>query len=154
MDTSNNPLAELKDIHLPDSVSIFPLTIGWYILIVLLIIGIALFLWWRLKVRKQRKQTLKINQLLDEIESRCTDTANTIGEVSILLKRVAVTKFPKHDIHKLFGERWLAFLDKTGKTNNFTVGAGRSLLDIYKKQNLNNPSEFFAVIRKWLKVVL
>lgn len=154
MDTSNNPLADLKDIHLPNSVSVFPLSIGWYILIVLLIIGVALLLWWRLKIRRQQKQRLKINQLLDEIESTHGNTPNTVGEVSILLKRVAATKFPKQDVHKLLGNKWLEFLDKTGKTNDFTIGAGRSLLDIYKKQELDNPSEFFAVIRKWLKVAL
>lgn len=154
MDTSSNPLAELKDIHLPNTVSIFPLSIGWYILIVLLIIGVALLLWWRLKLRKRQKQIFNINQLLNEIENSHGNSPDTVGEVSILLKRVAATKFPEQDVQKLFGDKWLEFLDRSGKTTDFTIGAGRSLADIYKKQTLKNPSEFFAVIRKWLKVVL
>lgn len=154
MDT--NALAELKNIHLPKPISIFPLAIGWYILSALIICVICLLIWWQLKKRKQQKYINNIYQLLDKIEvkSRGATTSDIIAEVSILMKRVAITKFSEKYPHTLFGEKWLQFLDVTGKTRDFTCGAGKNLLNIYQKHGIDNHDEFFAVIKQWLRTVL
>ena len=36
----SDPLAQLKDIHLPDAVSWWPLAIGWWIVAIIAIVGI------------------------------------------------------------------------------------------------------------------
>ena len=52
----NNSLADLKDIHLPAPVSIFPLAPGWYIVLaVMLVIIILLILWQLRRASKQYK---------------------------------------------------------------------------------------------------
>lgn len=148
----NNSLADLKDLQLPDAVSIFPLAPGWYAVIILLVlIALALGYWQIRNLRKQRK-VANIVGLLDSIELQ--DNPQLLAEVSILLKRVAREKFPEQQPQNLFGEKWLQFLDSSGKTTEFTQGAGRILLEVYQNKALENPSACLAVVKAWLKVVL
>ncbi len=151
MDT-NHSLNELKSIHLPNPISIFPLAIGWYILAIIFLIIIIGGIWWISKRIKKQKLIKNIYRMLSNIEQQNNST--TISEVSILLKRIAIMKFPEQQVHKLFDENWLIFLDTTGKTKNFTQGEGKALLNIYRNQPIENPDKFFSVIRDWLGVVL
>ncbi len=151
MDT-NNALEQLKNIHLPPEVSLFPLAIGWYSLIIVIMIVCGLSIWWKLKYNKRQRYLQSIYKLLADIETSNQD--DTITQTSTLVKRVAVTQFPDQHPHTLFGEKWLIFLDKTGKTTQFTQGPGRDLLNIYQKQKISDPEKFFAVIRLWLGTVL
>ena len=151
MDT-NNDLSQLKDVHLPHAISIFPLTAGWYMLIGLIVVLIALGLWWKFVKNRYKKQRLHAYAILAEIKKN--QSKEMLSEVSVLIKRVAIFKFPKEPVHTLFGEKWLEFLDKTGKTNNFTQGDGRYLLNIYQGSKVENRDKFFAVIKQWLEKVL
>lgn len=156
MDTNTNPLAELKDVHLPAHVSIFPLATGWYIVIAIIFILIAVLTWWQLRRHKKKQQQQEIFSLLKQIEANAVTTSDekTIEECSILLKRVAVAKFPEQKPQLLFGKNWLQFLDKTGKTTEFTSGSGHYLGEIYQKQQLEDKEAFFALIEKWLRSVI
>jgi hypothetical protein len=148
----NDPLQQLKDIHLPNPVSIFPLAMVWYVAMLLFaILTIALLIWTIHKYRKGR-QIKSIYQLLNDIEQNMPD--DMLTQTSILIKRVAVMKFPLQKPHTLFGEEWLTFLDNTGKTNQFTQGYGRHLLDIYQMNKIEEPKQFFAVMRQWIRTVL
>ncbi len=145
-------LSQLKNVHLPKEVSIFPITGGWYLLIILLLLLVGGGLWWKFIKNKYKKQKLQAYALLAEIEKKQSD--EMLSDVSILIKRVAILKFPKESVHTLFGERWLEFLDRTSKTTDFTKGEGRYLLNIYQTGRIENPDKFFACVRHWLGAVL
>lgn len=155
MDT-NNPLAQLKDVHLPAPVSAFPLAYGWYALISLILIMTLAFSWWLFKQRQKVHQIAKIKQLFEEIELKANQTspAETIAATSILLKRVARLRFPQHQPQLLFGAKWLQFLDETGKTDAFSQGPAKCLADIYKPSSQANQEQFFVIVKRWLEVVL
>lgn len=155
MDTSN-PLAELKDLHLPTEVPLFPLAIGWYLIAAILVLAIIGFIYYRICQRKRLTKILAIEQLITELESNHTQLidAEIIAQASILLKRIAMTKFPTQKPEYLTGMAWLQFLDKTGKTTEFSTGVGKCLINIYQLQQLNNRDEFFNLLRKWLRSVL
>ncbi|HLX53668.1 MAG TPA: DUF4381 domain-containing protein, partial [Aquella sp.] len=127
---ANTLLSQLKNVHLPNGVSIFPIASGWYMLIILILSSTGILLWWKIVKNKYKKQKLQAYKLLAEIEKKQSD--EMLSEVSIVIKRVAIMKFPKESVHTLFGERWLEFLDRTGKTTDFTKGAGRYLLNVYQ----------------------
>lgn len=148
----DNSLEQLKDLHLPAEVSVFPLATGWYCLIIFLfaIFAGGLFIFW--KRRNNKRQQQNIYKMLGAIES--ANSSEALTETSILIKRVAIMKFPEQKPQMLFGEQLLLFLDETGKTTEFTTGDGRNLLMIYQKQSIQNPEKFFALIRKWLEAVL
>lgn len=149
---SNTLLAGMKNVHLPNGVSIFPIASGWYILVILSLIIICTLLWWKLIKNKYKKQKLQAYAILAKIEK--DQTEEMLSQVSILIKRVAIMKFPKEKVHTLFGEKWLEFLDKTGKTQDFTTGAGRYLLNIYQVSKVPNPDKFFTCVKQWLGSVL
>ena len=54
-----NPLSQLRQIHLPAAISKWPQTIGWYIIIALIIVAIITALikatkWWLTYQRRQK----------------------------------------------------------------------------------------------------
>ena len=148
----SDPLQQLKDIHLPNSVSIYPLAPVWYVFMILIILASILSIIWLIHKKRKQRQIASIYKMLDDIENQ--DSEDILGQTSILIKRVAVMKFGSQKPHTLYGEEWLMFLDITGKTTDFTKGAGRNLLDIYKSQQIEDKELFFAVIRKWIGAVL
>lgn len=153
MDTKD-ALSELKDVHLPSPNSIFPLAIGWYFVICLIIISLTFIVLLLFKKRKKLKQLKEIEELFFSIKTNLINDDEIIAQSSILLKRIAILRFPEDKPQLLFGSEWLNFLDKTGKTTNFTNGDGKYLGDIYNHQTLENKEQFFSVINQWIKVVL
>lgn len=148
----NDPLQQLKDIHLPNGVSIFPLAPVWYVFMLIVLILAVVAIIWKLHKKRKQRQIASIYKMLDIIENQNSD--DMLSQTSILIKRVAVMKFESQKPHTLFGQEWLMFLDTTGKTTEFTKGAGRDLLNIYKVEQIEDKEKFFAVIRKWIGAVL
>jgi hypothetical protein len=153
----NNLLNELKPIHLPNTVSIFPLAPGWYFVsAVVVIVGIILAIYVGNLRKKKRLLNNEIFQILAEIEkkSKCDSNQFILGDITILLKRVAILRFPEAKPQSLYGENWLKFLDKSGKTDDFTQGEGKVLANIYSRYTLVDNSNLIFVVKRWLRKVL
>ena len=76
-----------------------------------------------------------------------------IAETNVLLRRFALAYYPDQNIASLTGSDWLNFLDQSGKTQDFSRGAGRILIDApYRAGQLENynSDEFIPLIRKWI----
>lgn len=100
----NDNLPELRDIHLPEGVSPFPLSYGWYVLlfgIIGLYLLIRLYGWWQLKSRK-----LYANKVINEIDE--TAIIDSSVKISELLRRICVYKYPQ--AVALSDKEWLDFL--------------------------------------------
>ena len=100
----NDNLPELRDIHLPDGVSIFPIAYGWYVIIlaiVLLYLFIRAYRVWRLTSRK-----LYAFRLLDELNR--ADIIASAAAVSEILRRICVYRYP--EAVSLKGDGWLDFI--------------------------------------------
>ena len=84
-------LPELRDIHLPDGVSAWPLGYGWWV-ILLLLIGVVvlyyLFKLWRLKSQK-----LYAVKLLNSTDDK--NVVNSAAAISEILRRICVYKYPQ-----------------------------------------------------------
>ena len=151
----SNSLASLKDLQLPEAVSVFPLAPGWYGVIFIIILIMLALSYWQIRRLAHQRKVASIVELLTLIEQQNSSSGTQLlAEVAILLKRVAREKFPEQQPQNLFGEPWLQFLDSSGKTTQFTQGAGRVLLEVYQNKPLENPQALFDVVRAWLKVVL
>lgn len=155
-----NALPQLQDIHLPTSPGIWPLAIGWWILLTLIIF---LGVWLLLRIRRQaklKKQRDMIFSLLDNLEKKLKEKPgnDVIAEINTLMRQLAINYYPRNIIASLTGANWLDFLDLSGKTKNFSRGAGRILIDApYQPedhagglQNFNK-DEFIPLIRRWVK---
>lgn len=80
-------------------------------------------------------------------------TSTTIlAELSILLRRVAISRYGRQQVAALHGEDWLAFLDRTGRTEAFTQ-QGRALLDApYQRQTSQDAVPLLDLAHHWLRV--
>jgi hypothetical protein len=123
-----DPLAALRDIRLPEPVSVWPLAPGWIVLTVLLGSGfIALLLLSRRRQDPARKAALR------ELDRLRAGTAGNRGRdlaagVSALLRRYAMVRFPTHEVAGLSGRRWLEFLEHHSSSGGFVEGPGQSIV--------------------------
>ena len=101
-----NKLPEIRDIHIPDGVSAFPLAYGWWVLLGGIIVCFLLY-----KFIKFILNTSKKHYSLKKLEKITTDNpVNTAIEVSELLRRICVVKYKQATA--FYGKDWLNFLEK------------------------------------------
>jgi hypothetical protein len=150
-----DPLAELRDIHLPAPPELWPPAPGWWILAAIAAVGTCFLLY--LAFRYWRRNAYR-REAADELESlfqqHQDEPLKLLAATNELLKRVALTSFPRDAVANLSGESWVAFLDSTGGGHEFSMGPGQVLID-GPYSNLDtitfSESELLAVARGWIK---
>lgn len=127
-----DPLAGLRDWHLPGPVSWWPPAPGWWLLAGLVLVGAVLAgRWWvrrRRRVAAARAALQHLGRLRAQIENS-GDSRGFAAGVSRLLRRLALVRFPREQVAGLAGRDWLLFLDRTGGGGAFADGVGRALVD-------------------------
>ena len=143
-----NNLPEIKDIHIPDAVSVFPLAYGWWVIIAFII---ALF--FLIKIVLFIIKTSKKHYALKELKS--IDVSNGIDAViniSNLLRRICIGKYP--EASSLYGKDWVEFLTK----KNIPISKDAASLLIYapfmdkntKKYKIKTIEEIKDFCKKWI----
>ncbi|WP_325893524.1 DUF4381 domain-containing protein [Grimontia sp. NTOU-MAR1] len=94
----------LADIHLQQTPGIWPLAWGWWLLIAAALVFLVAFFLWQQKRQQRRAAQQEALKALRGIHS--------LSEINILLKRAALTYYPRDDVAALTSERWMAFLDQ------------------------------------------
>ena len=92
--SEENPLVNLKDIHLPPPVSFWPPAPGWWILAVLLISSLFIGGVWfyrQYKKRKPKSEALRILKDLQIFYQNSQDELVSLRNLSNLLRRTALT---------------------------------------------------------------
>lgn len=122
-----DPLAQLRGIHLPDAISAWPPAPGWWLLafmtLAVLAFGLYQLIQWRRRNHYRRQAIAQLTKL-----TQPNVPSNYLQQLNQLLKQTALCAYPAADIAGLSGEAWLSFLDSSGKTQAFSQGAGRVLL--------------------------
>lgn len=133
---------ELQDIHLPPTADIWPLAIGWWILLVLIIAIASWLIIKTLQRIKRKKHQAKILAKFTALEEKLkAEPSNTvIAEINTLLRQLAITYYPRAEIASLTGADWLQFLDESGDTQDFSRGAGRILIEAPYRQERRKES--------------
>ncbi|MGZ4991889.1 MAG: DUF4381 domain-containing protein [Methylobacter sp.] len=150
----NPTLLDLKDIHEPEAIGWWPPAIGWWILAVLIPLLILLLVW--LYKRLTRKTAIKTaNNILAQIKQDQTrDNLQKLSDLSVLVRRVAISVSPRAKAAGLTGRQWLEFLDRSVKGLPFSDGAGRLLADApYRKTPPTEQelSQLIDLCEDWLK---
>lgn len=126
---SEELLAQLADIHLPEPVSFWPPAPGWWILAVILLLLAA---WATSKILlASRRSKIKARALseLKKCYSRYADNTDSdtgnlqlryVNEVNSVFKRVALVHFPGTAVAGLGGPEWLDFIKKNGESSLLT----------------------------------
>jgi len=111
--SQDNPLAVLKDIHLPPVPGWFPPAPGWWILgFLLLALSGYVFYKWRQRRRFLRPIILALREL-SRLELKNEDPeiqCQILQEISALLRRFCLVFFPRRQVAGLCGQQWIDFL--------------------------------------------
>ena len=150
-----NPLANLKDIHLPPAISFWPPAPGWWILAVFFVLLTVFCVWWlrrRYEGSRHKVEVLRILKNLQLQHEESPAALTTLRTLSQLLRRTALSFSKQEDVASLQGEDWLKFLDKSGNTTKFTKGVGK----IFGENLFQYKPEFeietlFPLVSKWVK---
>jgi hypothetical protein len=145
-------LSQLRDIHMPGAVSWWPPAPGWWALLALLLIIAGVGVVFR---RRRQRNRWRGSALTELARLRAAAPERQLREVSVLLRRVAISRFPRHDVAALTGEAWLAFLDRTlGDGSAFQSGVGRVLLSAPyagTAQDDVDTAALLALCERWIK---
>jgi hypothetical protein len=151
-----NPLQDLKDIYTPAVIENWPPAYGWWLLLLLVVIGMCLLITWLVKVRKVRLSKRRALKALQQINGSDLDNTSQLNQ---LLKRVAMTYFPHQNVQEMHGSQWTAFLIKTlpnKKAKDFSESFESMQQTLYKVHTSGN-SEFPSYsksVETWIKHAL
>ncbi|UCD51282.1 MAG: DUF4381 domain-containing protein [Phycisphaerales bacterium] len=116
MNGTQYSLDNLRDIVVPDAPPYWPPAPGVWLLLgvltaVVLALGGCFYMTWRRNAYRRAGLAL-------------LDTARTVHDVSVVLKRVALAVFPREEVASLYGDDWIAFLNRTCSRSRFSaIGA-------------------------------
>lgn len=152
-------LQNLEDIITPQSVSLWPLAIGWWVVIVVSVITIiALVIFYRRHQKKwaYRREALTLlknyaaQSALDP-DNKQTESAAAINYLECL-KRTAISAYPNEHIDALYGESWLNFLNQKTPTPLFKNTLGHFICHAqYQRAFDINNKDLYQAIESWIK---
>jgi hypothetical protein len=151
-----NPLQDLKDIRTPTTIEIWPPAYGWWILAIVVLVGICLLTIWLIKARKV---SLPKRQALESLQQIDSSHPKSVSQLNQLLKRVAMTYFPNQNVQEMYGSQWTEFLVKTlphKKIKGFSESLESMQQTLYKP-HISENSEFPSYsksVEAWIKHAL
>lgn len=150
----------LRDIHLPHPVSWWPPAPGWWALLFLCLLVVFSVWFFRLIKHKRsvRVAAFKELQIISNTFSQKRDAHKLVKSLSILLRRICLSYFPRTEVAGLTGEKWLAFLDNCLDWGNvpdrFSQGAGRILITApYQPQAVLHGEALLNLCQHWIKAL-
>jgi hypothetical protein len=146
---------QLEDIHIPVDPPMWPPAPGWWLVLVLLLVAGAFIPARGYRYRKIRRQR---QHILDALKNLQTDLLQqgdnkALANINRLLRRLALMFYQREQVASLTGKNWLAFLDKSGETEDFTQGAGQLLADAPYRPSLTGSDdikELSKVVEQWV----
>ncbi len=157
MDLNQTSLSQLRDIHMPGSISVWPIALAWYAVFILALAA-SFYAFYRYQLYR-KKQMRKKNVLshIDRLRHElCLEEHYPLvyQELSTLLRRIALFTHARPDVAHLTGEAWLSFLDQQCQTHLFTRDIGRLLLSApYFPDNtpVADPKPLLTLTEEWVK---
>ena len=148
-----DPLAELRDIHIPDPIAFWPPAPGWWVLVGAALLGVVGSVWlfrrWRHSAYRSAHHQFKV---LRERYGSNHHEKDLVQGLSTLIRRYSMTVFGRDQVAGLTGMGWLTFLDKTGETQAFTTGVGKVLATVpYGAQDRVDGEALLQLIDQWLR---
>jgi len=152
----NDPLNELKDIHLPTAIGWWPIAYGWYVVaffIGLFLVSIGYLLCHYIK-RRHRYQLLmnEFMQIKNQYQKIPT-SANIISQLAIFLRRMIVTYYPQH-YATLYGEKWLTKLAEITNDPAYKGEIGKLLITAsYQEKASTQTADLIKLIENTIKKI-
>ena len=156
-DAAQALLAQLEDIKLPESVGIWPLAPGWWLLIIVLSTTITLTIYYIVRRFKQNRYRHQALQLLSQVNVSDVSDGQFAKDVITLLKRtyITVSKTTLNE-HQLSYQHWYENLSQLSQSDFFTPEDYYTLSQsIYKPDrselSYEKRNEILDIAKKWVK---
>ncbi len=123
----------LRDLHLPEAVSWWPLAPGWWILLALLLVVLAIVAHNWLRAYRRNRARRVAHERFREYRAAYAEHGNPVAlgrQLSELLRRTMLAYAPRASVAGLTGEAWLEWLDSGLDQPLFADGPGRVLIDL------------------------
>jgi hypothetical protein len=155
----NEQLGQLREIEGLDHISWWPLAVGWWAVIALIVLLIVAFI--VRKVRKERysknwykdtyKQLSSLQQNLSKDNSQ--ETATILSEI---IRRIAIYKYSRNECAGIYGKEWLIWLKSHDPKNFDWETEGQLLIDApYAPPNASftpdKIEKLITAIKEWIK---
>lgn len=151
----------LIEITPPQPVSYRPETVGWFVLLGLLVLAVA---WSAYRRYRHHRANLYRRWALEKLEDISRVIGKKLGlekplrEIPILVKQTALHAYPRGEVASLCGDDWLRFLDASYGGTGFSDGPGRILahtayetdqeLGRYRQEDIK---QLLKLVRRWIK---
>ena len=106
-----DPLAQLRDIHLPDPISWWPMAPGWWLLIIIAVIGFVIL--GRLLINRYTERNYRRQALRQLKQIGGSDYQQQLINVFELLRQVALSAYPQSNFASLSPNDFVIFLQKS-----------------------------------------
>ncbi len=129
---------------------------GWYVLaagVLLLLILVAIIIYRHYQKNKYRRSALSWLEEREGILSAQPD--QLVYDATMLMKRVAITRYGRSEVAALRDKEWIAFLNKACESSLFTETDGAWLNKILympgETVKENEARGFIAKTKKWIR---
>jgi cbb3-type cytochrome oxidase subunit 3 len=143
----------LRDIHLPEAIGWWPPAIGWWVLAILIPLLIGLMFWlYRYLTRKTAIKAAK-KLLLEIKQDTQRENSQKLKDLSVLIRRTAISTNVRNECAGLTGQQWLEFLDRSVTGAPFSQGIGQLLANAPYQQNAPTEqeiSQLTSLCEDWL----
>ena len=156
--TGQTDMMPLRDIHLPEAISWWPPAPGWWLLFALLLAVVALCfflikLWRRGRLRREARMALQQIQISYKQQQ---DGVRLATDLSVLLRRIAISRYPQTEVAALTDSQWLTFLDqgiaKSKAAGGFSQGVGQVLTVAPYRPNVEIDAEgLLSLCQTWIQ---
>ncbi len=153
MNGQHDPLAQLRDIHLPPDPALWPPAPGWWVLCLFLVVAVTLAIFWSARFIERHRPIRHARKLLQNIPVNVAgnEKVAVLQQMSQLVRRFAVYRFGSQRVASLSGESWLVFLDQSTGGTDFTQGVGRILAEgPYQKKIDVDLQQLQALLLRWM----
>ena len=105
-------LSKLRGLHIPSKPGIFPLPLGWWLIIICIVLLIVLICFGVMQYFQSHT-----NILIKELRKikKIQNTKELLIQMNELAKKVAIAKLGREKVASLYGKKWIDFLNSGNK---------------------------------------
>ncbi|MCK5728670.1 MAG: DUF4381 domain-containing protein [Methylococcales bacterium] len=149
----NSLTTNLRDIHLPEKMGLVSFAIGWWFLLIFIIVFLFFCIWIYKKITKKTVFKTARNNLLKLKQNKQVSPHQKIKHLSILIRQVSISSHSRTESASLTGEAWLEYLDSFVDKNIFNSKLGQLLIYApYQKDKISEieVNQLILLTEEWL----
>ncbi len=148
-------LDQLREIHLPAEVGIWPPAPGWWFAIALLLMIGGWLCWWLWRYWRSNRYRKQARRMLLDHRKRCPGAEHRttyLTGVNDILRRTALVAFPRQQVAALTGDAWVSFLARSSGLDAFRHGEGQILaVGPYAPEPQFDADRLQALALRWVR---